>query len=232
MAQRCAHPVAGDDAAVGVIAVYAACAARRHDHGVGADLHQRTIMFTSHRAARMVVINQKYPAQNVRQRLDLWELQGSLEQGMQHMQPVLSAANRARSIFIPPKRRTLTLPSGRRSIGQPHCSSCVISVDNGGQSNPRHPAHTASLRPLPYREMVVKAAHDPATAAEPPGSDGVKASGTLFEISAIFSIGIRLRQQLQHRNFSATGAYAMAKTASKGLHDIPSRLLYFTRAAV
>ena len=41
--------------------------------------------------------------------------------------PVLSAANQVRSIFIPPKGRTATLPSGMRLQGQPQCSSCIIS---------------------------------------------------------------------------------------------------------
>ncbi len=129
MAQRHAHPVAGDDAAVGVIAVYAACAACRHDHGVGTDLHQRAFHHVHcHRAARMVVINQNIQHEMFVKALDLWELQGSLEQGMQHMEAGFIRGEPVRSIFIPPKRRTLTLPSGRRLHGQPHCSSCVISV--------------------------------------------------------------------------------------------------------
>ncbi|SUX55630.1 Uncharacterised protein [Chromobacterium vaccinii] len=41
--------------------------------------------------------------------------------------PVLSAANQVRSIFMPPKARTLTLPSSLRLHGQPQCSSCTIS---------------------------------------------------------------------------------------------------------
>lgn len=87
VAQRHAHPVAGDDAAVGVIAVYAACAACRHDHGIGADLHQRAFHHVHcHQAARMVVINQNIQHKMFVKALDLWELQGSLEQGMQHME--------------------------------------------------------------------------------------------------------------------------------------------------
>lgn len=87
MAQRHAHPVAGDDAAVGVIAVYAACAACRHYHGVGTDLHQRAFHHIHcHQAARMVVINQNIQHKMFVKALDLRELQGSLEQGMQHME--------------------------------------------------------------------------------------------------------------------------------------------------
>ncbi len=37
--------------------------------------------------------------------------------------PVLSAANQVRSIFMPPKGRTLTWPSSLRLHGQPQCSS-------------------------------------------------------------------------------------------------------------
>ena len=41
--------------------------------------------------------------------------------------PVLSAANHVRSIFMPPKGRTATVPSGLRLHGQPQCSSWIIS---------------------------------------------------------------------------------------------------------
>ena len=41
--------------------------------------------------------------------------------------PVLSAANQVRSIFIPPKGRTATDPSGSRLHGHPQCSSWIIS---------------------------------------------------------------------------------------------------------
>ncbi len=41
--------------------------------------------------------------------------------------PVLSAANQVRSIFMPPKGRTLACPSSLRLHGQPQCSICTIS---------------------------------------------------------------------------------------------------------
>ncbi len=41
--------------------------------------------------------------------------------------PVLSAANHVRSIFMPPKARTLAWPSALRLHGQPQCSICTIS---------------------------------------------------------------------------------------------------------
>ena len=41
--------------------------------------------------------------------------------------PVLSAANQVRSIFMPPKARTLAWPSAVRLQGQPQCSICTIS---------------------------------------------------------------------------------------------------------
>ena len=41
--------------------------------------------------------------------------------------PLRSAANQVRSIFMPPKARTLMWPSGLRLHGQPQCSSCTIS---------------------------------------------------------------------------------------------------------
>ncbi len=98
--------VTGNDAAVGVVTINATCTAvaittalarictsvpsimfilpgREHDH------HQL-----------------EYPARNVRRTLDLRELQRGLEQRVQHMEAVLSAANQVRSIFMPPKRRT------------------------------------------------------------------------------------------------------------------------------
>ena len=41
--------------------------------------------------------------------------------------PVLSAANQVRILFMPPKARTATRPSGCRLHGHPQCSSCSSS---------------------------------------------------------------------------------------------------------
>lgn len=51
----------------------------------------------------------------------LVKLEGGLEEGMQHGSRFVGGKP-VRSIFMPPKRRTLTLPSGRRLHGHPHCS--------------------------------------------------------------------------------------------------------------
>lgn len=59
--------------------------------------------------------------------LDLRVFQRGLEQGVQHVEAGLVGGEPVRSIFMPPKRRTLTEPSGLRLHGQPHCSSWVIS---------------------------------------------------------------------------------------------------------
>ncbi len=61
----------------------------------------------------------EYPARNVRQNAGLRELQRGLEQRVQHMEAGLMAANQVRSIFMPPKRRTLTLHPGDGSMGIP-----------------------------------------------------------------------------------------------------------------
>ena len=129
VAERHAHTVTGDDAAVGVVAVYAARAARCHHHRISADLDKRAFHHVHcHQSARMTVVDQNVENEMFVKALDLWELEGGLEQGVQHVEAGLIGGKPVRSIFMPPKRRTLTLPSGRRLHGHPHCSSWVISV--------------------------------------------------------------------------------------------------------
>lgn len=84
--------------------------------------------YSSPPATRLSVINQNVEDEMFIEALNLWELEGGLEQGMQHVEAGFIGGEPVRSIFIPPKRRTLTLPSGRRLHGHPHCSSWVISV--------------------------------------------------------------------------------------------------------
>ncbi len=76
----------------------------------------------------MTIINQNIQHEMFVKTLDLRELQRGLEQRVQHMEAGLIGGEPVRSIFMPPKRRTLTLPSGRRLHGHPHSSSWVISV--------------------------------------------------------------------------------------------------------
>ena len=87
VAERHAHTVTGDDAAVGVVAVYATRAARCHHHRVSADLHQRAFHHIHrHQAARMPVIDQNVEDEMFVKALNLWELKGGLEQGVQHVE--------------------------------------------------------------------------------------------------------------------------------------------------
>ena len=87
MAQRHAHAVAGDDAAVGVVAVDAACAAGSHHYRIGADLHQRAFHHVHrHQATGLTVIDQNVEDEVLVKALNLWELKGGLEQGMQHVE--------------------------------------------------------------------------------------------------------------------------------------------------
>ncbi len=58
--------------------------------------------------------------------LDLWELK-EVWNRVCSMEAGLISGKPERSIFIPPKRRTLTLPSGRRLHGSP-LFKLVISV--------------------------------------------------------------------------------------------------------
>ncbi len=129
MAQGHPHPVTGDDAAVGVVAVDAPGAAGSQHHGVSADLHQGAFHHIHrHQAAGLPVIDQQVKDEMFVKALNLGKLKGGLEEGMQHVEAGFVGGKPVRSIFMPPKRRTLTLPSGRRLHGHPHCSSWVISV--------------------------------------------------------------------------------------------------------
>lgn len=129
VAERHTHPVAGDDTAVGIVAIHASSAAGSQNYRVGADLHQRTFHHI-HRdqTASLPIIDQNIQNKMFVEALDLRELKRGLEQGVQHMKAGFIGSEPVRSIFMPPNRRTLTLPSGRRLHGHPHCSSWVISV--------------------------------------------------------------------------------------------------------
>lgn len=87
VAERHAHAVTGDDAAVGVVAINATRTARRHHYGVGADLDERAFHHVHrHRATRLPVINQNVEDEMFIEALNLWELEGGLEQGVQHVE--------------------------------------------------------------------------------------------------------------------------------------------------
>ncbi|MNB88437.1 hypothetical protein D3C75_354510 [compost metagenome] len=85
--QRHAHPVAGDNPAVGVIAVNASGTAGGHYHRVSADLNQRAFHHVHrHQTARLAVIHQDIQHEVLVKALDLRELQRGLEQGMKHVE--------------------------------------------------------------------------------------------------------------------------------------------------
>ena len=87
VAQRHAHAIAGDDAAVGVIAIDAASAAGSHDDRIGANLHQRAFHHIHcHQAAGLAVIDENIQHEVLVETLNLRELEGGLEEGMQHME--------------------------------------------------------------------------------------------------------------------------------------------------
>lgn len=87
VAQRHAHPVAGHDAAVGIITIHTTRAARCHDDRVGANLHQCAFHHVHrHQTASMAVIDQDIQDEMFIKALNLRELQRGLEQGMQHME--------------------------------------------------------------------------------------------------------------------------------------------------
>lgn len=87
MTERHAHAVTGDDAAVGVITINATRTARRHHYRVGADLDKRAFHHVHrHQATRLSVINQNVENEMFIEALNLWELKGGLEQGVQHVE--------------------------------------------------------------------------------------------------------------------------------------------------
>ena len=87
VAERHTHTVAGNDAAVGVITINAARTARRHHHRIGADLDERAFHHVHrHQAARVPIIHQNVEDEMLIKALDLWELKGGLEQGVQHVE--------------------------------------------------------------------------------------------------------------------------------------------------
>ena len=87
VAERHAHAVTGHDAAVGVITINATRTARCHHYRVGADLDKRAFHHIHrHQATRLSVINQNVEDEMFIEALNLWELEGGLEQGMQHVE--------------------------------------------------------------------------------------------------------------------------------------------------
>lgn len=86
VAERHTHTIAGDDPAVGIVAIYASCAAGRQNYRVGADLYQRTLHHI-HRdqTARLTFVDQDIEDKVFVEALDLGELKRGLEQGVQHM---------------------------------------------------------------------------------------------------------------------------------------------------
>ncbi|STQ14679.1 Uncharacterised protein [Enterobacter cloacae] len=87
VAERHAHTVTGDDTTVGVVAVNPAPRARCHHYRVSADLHERAFHHVHrHQTARVTVIDQNIEDKMFVKTLDLWELKGGLEQGVQHVE--------------------------------------------------------------------------------------------------------------------------------------------------
>ncbi len=85
--ERHAHTVAGNDAAVGVVAVDAPGAAGGHHHRVGADLHAGAFHHVErHQATRLAVIHQDIQHEVLVEALDLRVFQRGLEQSVQHVE--------------------------------------------------------------------------------------------------------------------------------------------------
>ncbi len=99
--------------------------------------------------------------------------------------------------FLPPKRRTLTLPSGRRLHGHPTVPVGSFRLGSGGRNNPRHPL----TQPVATRYCIVKvifeAVRSCATAAEPPSAATVWLRiGILLRLVRFLHLDLPARQQL------------------------------------
>ncbi len=97
--------------------------------------------------------------------------------------------------------------SGRRPDGQPHCpalrhlsGTMVDKVIHDIRSHSQPPPATTV-------KMVVKAVMIPATAAEPFGSDGGCASGTLLHQCDFLALGFACAAAIAASQSCATGAY-------------------------
>ncbi len=87
VAQRHAHAVAGDDAAVGIIAVDATGAAGRQHHGARAQRHQRALHHIQrHQSADAAVVYQQIQYKMLVKAAYLRVLQRGLKQRVQHME--------------------------------------------------------------------------------------------------------------------------------------------------
>ena len=100
--------------------------------------------------------------------------------------PVLSAANHVRCTFMPPKKRTLTLPSAWRLQGQPQCSSCTISaVHCSTKSCTASWSHSHSPPETVSSKWFASESSPRTTPAEPPSAATVWLRiGTTFDSSA------------------------------------------------
>jgi hypothetical protein len=104
VAERHAHTVAGDDTAVGVVAVNAACAASGHDHRVSTDLYACAFHhIDGNDAAYLAFIDQNIEDKMLVESFDLRVFQRGLEQSVQHVE----------AGFIGRKPRTFDLHSAK-----------------------------------------------------------------------------------------------------------------------
>lgn len=87
MTERHTHTVAGDNPAVGVVTVNAACAAGCHHDCVSADLYAGAFHhIDGDDAANLAVIDQNIENEMLVESFDLRVFQRGLEQGMQHVE--------------------------------------------------------------------------------------------------------------------------------------------------
>ena len=123
------HAVTGDDAAVGVVAIDTVSATGGQNDGFGLDEAGDAVLdVEGQHALDAAIFHDEIHAEVLVKALDGRVLDGGLEQGVQNVETGFVCREPGAGIFIPPKRRTLALPSGLRLQGQPQCSSWIISL--------------------------------------------------------------------------------------------------------
>ncbi|SSM09662.1 Uncharacterised protein [Klebsiella pneumoniae] len=229
MAQGHPHPVTGDDAAVGVVAVDAPGAAGSQHHGVSADLHQGAFHHIHrHQAAGLPVIDQQVKDEMFVKALNLGKLKGGLEEGMQHVEagfvggkpgafdfhateaPDVDAAVGAAAPWASP---LLQLGHFRRAVMNKIVDDILLA------------------QPVASRDGVVKMVLKAIVilgngCGSPFCSDRMAAHRIDFRNQGDFSVGVGLSGGDSGTKACPAGAN-YGEIGLKSLHDIPPVLVYF-----
>ena len=229
MAQGHPHPVTGDDATVGVVAVDAPGAAGSQHHGVSADLHQGAFHHIHrHQAAGLPVIDQQVKDEMFVKALNLGKLKGGLEEGIQHVEagfvggkpgafdfhateaPDVDAAVGAAAPWASP---LLQLGHFRRAVMNKIVDDILLA------------------QPVASRDgvvkMVLKAIVILGNGCGPPFcSDRMAAHRIDFRNQGDFSVGVGLSGGDSGTKACPAGAN-YGEIGLKSLHDIPPVLVYF-----